>query len=344
MLGSFAVLRKQSLLGDAISHAALPGIAVAFLITGAKESNTLLLGALISGLLGAFWIKSIITKTHLKSDTALGLILSLFFGIGMLLLTFIQKQPNANQAGLDKYLLGQAATLLEKDVWFMAIVTGVCLLVLLLFWKEFKLLLFDADYTKTLGFNIKVLDALITSFIVAAIILGLQTVGVVLMSAMLLAPAAAARQWTNSLAIMVGLAATFGAFSGIIGTGISASYPNLSTGPVIVLVASVFVLISFIFSPGRGLLFKEIRFRKNRNDLKSHKTLSFMYDIAKNHNDISHPHAVKILNNFQGYTKKSLHKLEEENLIILSGSNWSLTEEGFFKAKNLYNQHVNTND
>jgi manganese/zinc/iron transport system permease protein len=213
-----------------------------------------------------------------------------------------------------------------------------------LFWKEFKLLLFDADYTKTLGFNIKVLDALITSFIVAAIILGLQTVGVVLMSAMLLAPAAAARQWTNSLAIMVGLAATFGAFSGIIGTGISASYPNLSTGPVIVLVASVFVLISFIFSPGRGLLFKEIRFRKNRNDLKSHKTLSFMYDIAKNHNDISHPHAVKILNNFQGYTKKSLHKLEEENLIILSGSNWSLTEEGFFKAKNLYNQHVNTND
>ena len=133
MLGSFAVLRKQSLLGDAISHAALPGIAIAFLITGAKESNVLLLGALISGLVGTFWIRGIITKTHLKSDTALGLILSLFFGFGMLLLTFIQKQPNANQAGLDKYLFGQAATLLIADVYLMAIVTGLCLFVLLLF-------------------------------------------------------------------------------------------------------------------------------------------------------------------------------------------------------------------
>ena len=185
MLGSFAVLRKESLLGDAISHAALPGIAIAFLISGAKESNTLLLGALISGLIGTFWIRGIVQKTHLKTDTALGLILSLFFGFGMLLLTFIQKQPNANQAGLDKYLFGQAATLVESDVWLMAIVTGLCLFVVLLFWKEFKILLFDADYAQTLGFNTKFIDILITSFIVLAIVLGLQTVGVVLMSAML---------------------------------------------------------------------------------------------------------------------------------------------------------------
>lgn len=344
MLGSFAVLRKQSLLGDAISHAALPGIAIAFLISGVKDNHMLLLGALVSGLLGAFWIKLIITKTHLKSDTALGLILSLFFGVGMLLLTYIQKQPNANQAGLDKYLFGQAATLLEKDVWFMSIVTGVCTLVLLLFWKELKLLLFDADYTKTLGYNTKLLDGLITAFIVVAIILGLQTVGVVLMSAMLLAPAAAARQWTNSLSVMVVLSGVFGAFSGVIGTGVSASYTNLSTGPVIVLVASVIVIFSFVFSPSRGLLFKEIRLRKNRNDLKLQKTLSFMYDIAKTHDDLSHPHTIKILNNFQGYTKKSLHKLEDEGLIVLSGLNWSLTKEGFYKAKNLYNQQQDTND
>src|SRR5690554_974932 len=230
MLGSFAVLRKQSLLGDAISHAALPGIAIAFLITGSKDTNTLLLGALVSGLIGTFWIRGIVTKTHLKSDTALGLILSLFFGFGMLLLTFIQKQPNANQAGLDKYLFGQAATLVESDVWTMAIVTGICLLVMLVFWKEFKILLFDADYTKTLGFNTNFIDILITFFIVLAIVLGLQTVGVVLMSAMLLAPAAAARQWTNSLSVMVFLAALFGALSGVFGTAISASQNNLSTG------------------------------------------------------------------------------------------------------------------
>ena len=341
MLGSFAVLRKQSLLGDAISHAALPGIAIAFLITGAKDSNTLLLGALVSGLVGTFWIRGIITKTHLKSDTALGLILSIFFGFGMLLLTYIQKLPNANQAGLDKYLFGQAATLVESDVWLMAIVTGLCLIVMLLFWKEFKLLLFDADYTKTLGLNTKFIDILITFFIVLAIVLGLQTVGVVLMSAMLLAPAAAARQWTNSLAVMVFLAAVFGAFSGVVGTAISASQNNLSTGPVIVLVASCFVFISFIFSPSRGLLFKQIRFLKNRRDLQLNKTLTFMYDLAKTHENIEHPHTIKILNNFQGFTKKTLHKLVEKNYVTINGDMWSLTKEGYQSASNLYNQIFN---
>jgi manganese/zinc/iron transport system permease protein len=344
MLGSFAVLRKQSLLGDAISHAALPGIAIAFLITGTKETNVLLIGALISGLIGAFWIREITRNTHLKSDTALGLILSLFFGFGMLLLTFIQKQPNANQSGLDKFLFGQAATLLARDVWFMAIVTSVCLVVLILFWKEFKLLLFDADYTKTLGFNTKFIDILITSFIVLAIVLGLQTVGVVLMSAMLLAPAAAARQWTNSLSVMVMLAAVFGAFAGVVGTGISASQDNLSTGPVIVLVASVFVIFSFIFSPSRGLLFRQIRFIQNRKDLQLHKTLAFMYDITKTHEDKSHPHAIKILNNFHGFTRKSLQKLENKNYIILDGQMWSMTQDGYHFAANLYNQQIDINN
>lgn len=338
MLGSFAVLRKQSLLGDAISHAALPGIALAFIITGTKDTNILLLGALVSGLIGTFWIRGIITKTHLKSDTALGLVLSLFFGFGMLLLTFIQKQPNANQAGLDKYLFGQAATLVEKDVTLMTIVTGICLVVLLLFWKEFKILLFDADYTKTLGFNTRFIDVLITFFIVLAIVLGLQTVGVVLMSAMLLAPAAAARQWTNKLSVMIFLAAIFGAFSGVFGTAISTSQNNLSTGPVIVLVAAVFVLFSFIFSPDRGILFKQIRFWQNRRDLKLQKTLQFMFDIAKTHEDISHPHAIKILNNFQGFTKGSLKKMEEKNWVDVNGQQWSLTKDGYTAAENLYKQ------
>ena len=340
MLGSFAVLRKQSLLGDAISHAALPGIAIAFLITGAKDSNVLLLGALVSGLIGTFWIRGIITKTHLKTDTALGLILSLFFGFGMLLLTFIQKQPNANQAGLDKYLFGQAATLVVSDVILMVIVTSISLVILLLFWKEFKILLFDADYTKTLGFNTRVIDVMITFFIVLAIVIGLQTVGVVLMSAMLLAPAAAARQWTNSLGVMLLLAAIFGAFSGVFGTAISASQDNLSTGPVIVLVAAVFVLLSFVFSPGRGLLFREIRFRQNRRDLKLKKTLQLMYDIARTHEDISHPHAIRILNDFQGFTRGTLRKLEEREWIEVQQRSWMLTPKGFKEAANLFSKNT----
>ena len=344
MLGSFAVLRKQSLLGDAISHAALPGIAIAFLIMETKNSNAFLIGALISGLVGTFWIRGIIKNTHLKSDTALGLILSLFFGFGMLLLTFIQKQSNSDQAGLDHYLFGQAATLLEKDVWVMTIVTGISLCIVLLFWKELKISVFDSDYTKTLGFNVRFLDFLITTFIVIAIVLGLQTVGVVLMSAMLLAPAAAARQWTNKLSVMVLLAALFGSASGVVGTAISANQNNLSTGPVIVLVAAFLVLISFIFSPERGLLFREIRFRKSRRDLELHKTLSFMYHIAKNHENISHPHAIKILNNFQGFTKGTLQKLEHKEYVHIDGSMWSLTPKGFQTAENLYDQLIMSKD
>jgi len=239
---------------------------------------------------------------------------------------------------LDKYLFGQAATLVQKDVTLMAIVTGVCLVIVLLFWKEFKILLFDADYTKTLGFNTRFIDVLITFFIVLAIVLGLQTVGVVLMSAMLLAPAAAARQWTNKLSVMLVLAALFGAFSGVFGTAISASENNLSTGPVIVLVAAVFVLISFVFSPQRGILFKQIRFWKNRRDLQLQKTLQFMFDIVRDHPDISHPHAIKILNNFQGYTKGTLKKMEEKNWVQVKGVQWSLTQDGYHAAENLYKQ------
>ena len=221
----------------------------------------------------------------------------------------------------------------------MIIVTGISLFILLLFWKEFKILLFDADYTKTLGFNTRFIDILITFFIVLAIVIGLQTVGVVLMSAVLLAPAAAARQWTNSLGMMVFLSAVFGAFSGVFGTAISATENNLSTGPVIVLVATVFVLISFVFSPGRGLLFREIRFRNNRRDLHLKKTLQFMYGIAENHKNISHPHANKILNNFQGFTKKTLKQLEEKEWITISNQEWALTHDGYREAQSLFSKN-----
>ncbi|NLN26147.1 MAG: metal ABC transporter permease [Bacteroidetes bacterium] len=330
MLGSFAVLRKESLLGDAISHAALPGIAIAFLITGTKDMGILLLGAIVSGLTGAFLIRKIVTRTHLKTDTALGLILSVFFGFGMLLLTYIQKIPDSNQAGLDSYLFGQAATLVEDDVKLMSLITAISFFVLILFWKEFKILLFDPEYSHTIGIHTRFIDSLITFFIVIAIVIGLQTVGVVLMSALLLAPAAAARQWTNRLIGMVFLSGIFGAFSGVIGTAISATENNIPTGPVIVLIAGIFVLFSFLFSP-RGFIVKQLNYYKNRKKLKRIKTLQLMYDIASTHENIEHPHSVKILNNFQGYSKRVLSALEDEGWITLQNGNWSLTPRGFNK-------------
>ena len=143
---------------------------------------------------------------------------------------------------------------------------------------------------------------------------------------------------------MVFLAAIFGAFSGVFGTAVSASQDNLSTGPVIVIIAAIFVGLSFVFSPIRGLLFKQLRIIKNRRDLKLHKTLAFMYRIAETHQNISHPHEIKILNNFQGYTKATLKKLVEKDYVTLKGSTWSLTQKGFKSASNLYNQLSGRNE
>ncbi|MDG4949301.1 metal ABC transporter permease [Weeksellaceae bacterium KMM 9724] len=256
ILGSFAVLRNQSLLGDAISHAALPGIVLAYLITGEKSSFVLLSGAIVCGILGSYFVNDIVKNSRLKTDTALGIILSVFFGIGMMLLTYAQSLDDANQAGLDKYLFGQASTLMQKDVLLMLGFLIPSLLLVFTFWKEIKIFLFDAEYAQTLDIPVQKINLMLTLLIVIIIVMGLQTVGVVLMSSLLLAPAAAARQWTNSLSKMLGIAAIIGAFSGVFGSYISATESNLPTGPVVVLIVSAIVFLSLLFAPQRGLIAK----------------------------------------------------------------------------------------
>jgi manganese/zinc/iron transport system permease protein len=254
VLGAFAVLRRQSLLGDAISHAALPGIVLAFLLTGSKAPLVLVLGAAIAGWLGTLAVLVAVRHTRIKQDAALGMVLSVFFGFGILLLTFAQKLPQASQAGLDKFLFGQAATLVQRDVVTMALLGGVALFVVALLWKEFKLLSFDPAFASSLGFPTGLLDIALTSLIVIAIVVGLQTVGVVLMSAMIVAPAAAARQWTEQLNVMVILSGAFGALVGVLGAVTSSVVPRLPTGPTIVLLVSIIVLLSLLFAPDRGIL------------------------------------------------------------------------------------------
>jgi len=263
-LGSFAVLRRQSLLGDAVAHAALPGIALAFLITGSRETWALTIGAAILGWVGALLVIAIRRTTRIKEDTALGLVLSVFFGFGLLLLTFIQKRPNSSQAGLDKFLFGQAATLLISDVWLIIALGAAAFAVIMIFWKEFKLLCFDADYGATLGLPMRLLDIALTTTLVIAIVAGLQTVGVILMSAMVVAPAAAARQWTNRLGVMVALAAAFGATAGIGGAIASSTAAGLPTGPMIVVCLSLIAAASLLFAPARGIVWRALRERRNR--------------------------------------------------------------------------------
>ena len=267
-LGTYAVLRRQSLLGDAISHAALPGVAIAFLLTGSKTPLILVLGAALAGWLGTLLILSIVRLTRIKYDSALGIVLSTFFGFGLVLHTLIQRTGNANQAGLDTFLFGQAATVLESDVLTIGILGGVAIIIMFVFWKELKLLVFDEGFAASLGFPIRVLDILLTSLLVIAIVLGLQAVGAVLMSAMLVAPAVAARQWTNKLSLMMFLAACFGALAGVSGTIISSSASRIPTGPTIVLCATVVVGFSIAFAPNRGLLWDWLRHQRNKQGLK----------------------------------------------------------------------------
>ena len=268
ILGCFAVLRKQSLLGDAVSHASLPGVCLAFLFTNVKNTEVLLLGALITGIVCIGLIQLIQNYTKIKFDSALALILSVFFGLGLVLLSYLNKLPGANKSGLNKFIFGQASTFIKRDVNIIFITGIILLIIIILFWKEFKIVSFDSDFAKTLGFPSNKIEILISILIVTTVIIGIQAAGVILISAMLISPAVAARQWTDKLSIMVILAAFFGGISGLLGTLISISESNLPTGPVIVIIISIIVVISILFSNKRGIVFKVIRNQKRKKEFR----------------------------------------------------------------------------
>lgn len=260
VIGSFALLRKHALIGDAMAHAALPGITIVFMIFGVKSIGLFLVGAAISGMLASYLITQIPLFSRIKEDTALGMVLSVFFGIGVVFLTIIQQSGAGNQSGLDHFLFGQAASLVRSDVNVMMIIAAIILLVTLLLFKEFKLLSFDPNYGRGLGFPMGLINFLMMALIVAAVVIGLQAVGVVLMSAMLITPAIAARYWTDNLKRMIMIAGAIGALSGVFGSLLSTLAPRMPTGPLIVLTATGFFIISLLFAPKRGLISKAIRF------------------------------------------------------------------------------------
>lgn len=337
-LGAFAVLRRQSLLGDAISHAALPGIVLAFILTGSRATPVLVLGAALAGWLGTLAILAIVRGGRLPQDTALGIVLSVFFGVGLVLLTWVQGRPDARQAGLDTFLFGQAATLLPEDVALVAGAGGVCILLVLLFWKEFKLLVFDPDYARALGLPVARIDLLLTGLLVAAIVLGLQMVGVVLMSALVVAPAAAARQWTRSLSGMVLLGALFGAVAGVTGAAISATTRGIPTGPTVVLVATGIVLVSLSAAPGRGLVAEWIRTTRVRRRIRADAILLDLYALSLQHGEGDHPHpeaTLRVMGGRDRGVSTGLRRLEEEGWAWRSGAGWGLTRAGAERARTL---------
>ena len=337
-LGCFALLRRQSLLGDAISHAALPGIGLAFLLTGSRAMPVLVVGAAIASWLGTLCVFGIVRNSRISEDAALGIVLSVFFGFGLVVLTLAQRDPTAAQAGLETFLFGQAATLLERDVALILGVGATAVLVVALFWKEFKLLSFDREFGVSMGLPANALDMLLMALLVSAIVIGLQAVGVVLMSALIVAPAAAARQWTNSLATMVVIAGLVGAVSGAGGALLSSAGSGIPTGPTIVLIATGAVGISLLAAPERGLGAGLVRDFRTRRRVGAEGVLADLYALAAQHPErFEHPHPVAVLETMQSNgrgVERSLRLLESRGWAREARpGEWSLTPAGAERAR-----------
>lgn len=263
VLGVFAVLRRRSLVGDALAHAALPGVCLAFLATGAKDAGTLIVGAACAGVVGALLMTSIERTSRIGPDAATGVVLSSFFSLGIVLLTYIAGQDNANQAGLEKYLFGQAAGLLERDLVVMAVLAAAALAVVALAFRALKTTLFDPDFAGAAGLPVRALEVGMTLLLVVAVIVGLRTVGAILMVAMLVVPAVAARQLTGRLALLLPVAGLIGAAVGVTGA-LLAARAQAPTGPVIVLVGVALVIALVLLAPGRGVLWGARRLARDR--------------------------------------------------------------------------------
>ena len=336
-LGAFAVLRRQSLLGDAVSHAALPGIVLAFMLTGTKTPLALLVGAALAGWLGTLFVMAIVRTTRIKYDTALGLVLSVFFGVGLVLLTDVQKRPDAAQAGLDRFLFGQAAGLLRSDVVTMLLLGAPVLVAVVVLWKEFKLLAFDPAFGASVGFPMRALDVVLTGLLVIAIAVGLQTVGVVLMSAMVVAPAAAARQWTDRLGRMVALSAFFGASAGVAGALVSSRIERMPTGPTIVVCVTLVVVVSLLAAPNRGVLARWVRERRTRQRLRVQSVLADLYALEAQHREGGRGHAAPVLDVMEagrGRTRRTLQELERRGWAErVAEDDWALTPAGETEAE-----------
>jgi manganese/zinc/iron transport system permease protein len=268
VLGSFAYLRKQSLMGDALSHAALPGVCIAFMLTGIKSLWFFMIGAGVAGAIATFGIGFITRHSRIKQDAALAIVLSAFFGLGIMLLTRIQQSGSGSQAGLDKFLFGQAAAMVQADVYTMTALALMLIAVCALFFKHFKLISFDAGFARMIGYPTGALEQLLMLLLVVAVVVGIQAVGVVLMAAMLITPAVAARYWTDRLGVMVVLAGLFGAASGVLGTLVSTVANQLPTGPLAVLAATAIFVVSVLFAPRRGLVAKRLQQARVKRDVR----------------------------------------------------------------------------
>ncbi len=282
LVGGFLLLRKRALFGDVLSHATLPGIAIAFAVGtllwgNGKQLGLLLAGATVSGLAGVATMMAIQKFTRLRDDVAMGFVLSVFFGTGAALLRVVQSLPNA--AGLESFIYGKTASMVATDLQMIAAITVIVSLVCILLFKEFTLLCFDEDYAATSGWPVRWIDAMLLALVTAVTVVGLQAVGLILVIAYLVIPAAAARFWTEKLATMLVISALFGALSGWLGASFSALLAGYPAGAIIVLAASCMFLFSMFFGTARGVLPRWIEARRLKRRMDRQHLLRAAYEI-----------------------------------------------------------------
>lgn len=280
LVGAFAFLRKQTLVGDAVAHAIFPGICLGFLWVGEKKMTVLMVGAFATGWLALLAIRYIKNHSILKNDTIMALILSVFFAIGIVLLSFIQTTGNPHQSGLSLFLFGSAASLVQDDLLLFNGMAVVTLVVLFLFMKEFLLLSFDGEYAKSIGIVTWRFDTLLTVLMVVSIVIGVQTVGLVLISSLLIIPPTIARFWTHRFAWFLFFSIFCGALAAFVGAYISYIAPHMPTGPWIVLVLSAIATLSFFVSPKGGLLAQWLRNKRLKRKIHQEHMLKTLYQLC----------------------------------------------------------------
>lgn len=281
LVGTFTVLRGRSLMADALAHAALPGVCIAFLLTGSRELGPLLAGALAFGVLGVLAVMGIRRSSRVKEDAAIALVLSSTFGLGVALLSVVQRTPNAAHAGLEGFIFGKAASMVVRDVQLIAAVAAIIVVTCAIFYRQFKVLCFDRDFAHSAGLRVALLDFLLMGLVCVCTVVALPAVGLVLVVALLTIPAVAARCWSDRLGVMAIIAAGIGAMSGAVGTAISANAAKLSAGAVITLVAAAAFVVSLLAAPRRGVIARWVRERRLRRKIALQNVLRAVYEVQE---------------------------------------------------------------
>lgn len=343
VIGCFTFLQKRALIGDTISHAVLPGICLAFILSGTKNPYYLLIGAAISGWISVIFADWITRNTKIKADTSIAIVLSFFFAIGMMLLSVIQHSGNVEQAGLHHFLFGKAAAIVLEDVQMFIWVGVIALVIILIFYRSFKLYIFDVDFARSVGLPIKFLDFLLTTLAVLAIALGIRAVGLVLMSALLITPAAIARFWTGSLKKMLLIAAVVGSVSGFVGAFISFLASNMPTGPWIIIVLSLFAFISILIGYEKGVLYKWLRRNAFQRKVVQENVLKIFYHLSENDDNLYQFRTFEELMERRPLNEvpvqKALQQLERKKYVVKNNDEWKVTETGGEVSKKLVRLH-----